>query len=165
MAVNTGSHKSSNSTQQSSGTKDIRSLLILLLVIVGALCAATAVYLPELQAASAPDMVLNRLLQKNAARSNKNCPRNLNQYLRLDNFEAGDKRMTIHYTLLEVSSSDINGDDLKPSVTREIRRGVCRERNSAELLKQGVAFVFAVHGKDGGLVFDYQVFYEDCEYT
>ena len=29
----------------------------------------------------------------------------------------------------------------------------------------GVAFVFAVHGKDGGLVFDYQVFYEDCEYT
>ncbi len=143
--------------------RDIRNMLMLLLVLVVILCGATAIFLPSLQAASNPDLLLNKLLKKNAEINNKKCPRNMNQHLRLDSFDAGNKKMTINYTLLNISSTDVNGDQMRPSVSRDIRKGVCTEANSAELLKEGVTFVFAVHGKDGGLIFDYQVQHEDCK--
>lgn len=143
--------------------RDVRVMLILLLVLVVILCGATAIFLPSLQAASNPDLLLNKLLKKNAEINNKKCPRNMNQHLRLDSFEAGNKKMTINYTLLNISSTDVNGNQMRPSVSRDIRKGVCTEANSAELLKEGVTFVFAVHGKDGGLIFDYQVQNEDCK--
>lgn len=143
--------------------RDVRVMLKLLLVLVMILCGAAAVFMPALQAASNPELVLNKQLRKSADSNNRKCPRNLNKYLRLDSFEAGNKKMTINYTLLNVSSTDVNGNELRPSVSRDIRKGVCTESNSAELLKQGVTFVFAVHGKDGGLIFDYQVQDEDCK--
>lgn len=143
--------------------RDVRVMLKLLLVLVMILCGAAAVFLPALQAASNPELLLNKQLRKSADSNNKKCPRNLNKYLRLDSFEAGNKKMTINYTLLNISSTDVNGNEMRPSVSRDIRKGVCTESNSAELLKQGVMFVFAVHGKDGGLIFDYQVQFEDCK--
>lgn len=143
--------------------RDVRVMLNLLLVLVVMLCGATAIFLPSLQAASNPDLLLNKLLKKNAEINNRKCPRNINQHLRLDSFEAGNKKMTINYTLLNISSTDVNGSQMRPSVSRDIRKGACTDANSAELLKEGVTFVFAVHGKDGGLIFDYQVQYEDCK--
>jgi hypothetical protein len=142
---------------------DIRVLVILLLVLVAGLCGASAICLPALKAASDPDLLLNKLLQKNADMNNKTCPRNLNPQLRLDGYVAGNKKMTINYTLLTASSTDVNGNDLRPSVSRNIREGLCNDKRAAELLKKDVAFVFAVHGNDGGLIFDYQVLNEDCD--
>lgn len=147
-----------------SANNEIIALVIILLVLVAGLCGATALYLPALKAASDPEMLLNKLLQRNADMNNKTCPRNLNPHLRLDGYEAGNKKMIMNYTLVEFNSTEVNGNDLRPSVSRDIRRGLCREKNSADLLKKGVAFVFAVHGKDGGLIFDYQVVQEDCDY-
>jgi len=141
---------------------DIRVLVILLLVLVAGLGGASAICLPALKAASDPDLLLNKLLKKNADMNNKICPRTINPQLRLDNYVAGNKKMTINYTLLTVNATDVNGNDLRPSVSRNIRQGVCNDQNSAELLKKDVAFVFAVHGNDGGLIFDYQVVNEDC---
>lgn len=162
--------KSSNPAQSklanetNSVSRDIRSLLILLPILVVGLCTGTLAFMPELKAASDPDLLLNKFLKKNAIRSNKTCPRTVNPELRLDGFEAGNKKMIVRYTLVNFNASDVNGYDLRPRVSGDIRHGLCRETNSAELLKQGVAFVFAVHGKDGGLIFDYQVVHEDCEY-
>jgi len=143
--------------------RDIRVLVILLLVLVAGLCGASAIWQPALKAASDPDLLLNKLLQKNAEMNNKLCPRNVNPQLRLDGYEAGNKRMTINYTLLKVNAADVNGNNLRPSVSRGIRQGVCTDADSVELLKKDVAFVFAVYGNDGGLIFDYQVVNEDCE--
>lgn len=143
--------------------RDIRVLVVLLLVLVAGLCGASAFWQPALKAASDPDLLLNKLLQKNADLNNKMCPRNVNPQLRLDGYEAGNKRMTINYTLLTVTASDVNGNELRPSVSRSIREGVCRDEKSAALLKKDVAFVFAVYGNDGGLIFDYQVLNEDCD--
>lgn len=147
-----------------SANRDITALVVILVVLVAGLCGATAIYLPALQAASDPELLLNKLLSKNAEMNNKKCPRDINPQLRLDGFESGDKKMTINYTLLEVDSTAVNGNELRPYVSRDIRRQICREKNSSELLKKGVAFVFAVHGKDGGLIFDYQVLQKDCDY-
>lgn len=149
--------------ESSSATNDIRALVILLLVLVAGLCGATALFLPALKAASDPDLLLNKLLQKNADANNKTCPRNLNPQLRLDGYVAGNKRMTINYTLLNVDSTDVNGVELRSSVSRNIRQGVCKEKNSAELLKKDVAFVYVVHGKDSGQIFEYQVTKKECE--
>lgn len=146
-----------------SASRDIKMLLILLLVLVAGLCGATAIFLPALKAASDPDLLLNKQLQKTAAMNNKACPRNINPQLRLDGYVAGNKRMTINYTLVNVDSTDVNGFDLRSSVSRNIRQGVCKEANSVELLKKDVAFVFVVHGKDGALIFEYQVAKADCE--
>jgi hypothetical protein len=146
-----------------SGNNDIRKLVTILLVLMGGLCGATVIFMPALKAASDPDVLLNKFLLKNAEINNKTCPRDINQHLRLDRFEAGDKKMTINYTLLEYESTEVNGNELRPSVSRDIREGVCREEGSAALIKKGVAFVFAVHGKDGGLIFDYQVAQKDCD--
>ncbi len=147
-----------------SARNEIRSLVIILLVLVAGLCGFAALCLPALKAASDPDVLLNRLLVKNAEMNNKTCPRDLNPHLRLDGFEAGSKKMTINYTWLDHNATEVNGNEVRPFVSRDIRRGICREKNSAELLKKGVAFVFVVHGKDGGLIFDYQVLQADCEY-
>ncbi len=142
---------------------DLRALAILLLVLVAGLCGATAIFLPQLKAASDPDLLLNKLLQKNAELNNKTCPRTINPHLRLDSFAAGNKRITINYTLLSIDSTDVNGFQVQSSVSRDIREGICKTADSAQLLKKGVTFVFAVHGKDGGQIFDYQVAKDDCE--
>jgi len=147
----------------SPANKDIRALVILLLVLVASLCGATAIFLPELKAASDPDLLLNKMLQKNAEMNNKTCPRTINPQLRLDSYAAGNKRMTINFTLLTIDSTDVNGFQLQSSVSRNIREEVCKEADSAQLLKKGVSFVFAVHGKDGGQIFGYQVAKDDCE--
>ncbi len=139
-------------------------LLVLLLVLVASLAGATVVFLPDLKVALDPELVFNKKLQKVADAVNKKCPRKLGPDLRMDGFVAGNKRMTINYTLVNYESSDVNGAELRPSVSRDIRHSICREENSAELLKKGVSFVFVVHGKDGGLIFDYKVENEDCEY-
>ena len=153
-----------SATNAGSVNRDTRALVILLLVLVAGLCGASAFFQPALKAASDPDLLLNKLLKKNADMNNKICPRTLNPQLRLDNYVASNKKMTINYTLLTVPSTDVNGNELRPSVSRTIRQGVCNDVNSAELMKKDVAFVFAVHGNDGGLIFDYQVTNEDCEY-
>lgn len=159
-----GAAVKNTAAKQRSAAHDIKALVIVLAVLVAGLCGATAIFLPALQAASDPGVLLNKLLSKNAEMNNRKCPRDLNPQLRLDGFAAGDKKMTINYTLLEVDSTAVNGNDLRPYVSRDIRRQICRERNSSELLKKGVAFVFAVHGRDGGLIFDYQVLQKDCDY-
>lgn len=150
--------------KQHPANNDLKALVIILVALVAGLCGATAIYLPALKAASDPELLLNKLLLKNAEMNNKTCPRDINSQLRLDGFEAGNKKMTINYTLLEVDSTAVNGNELRPYVSRDIRREICKERNTSELLKKGVAFVFVVHGKDGGLIFDYQVLQADCDY-
>lgn len=146
-----------------SANNDIKALVILLLVLVAGLCGATAIFLPELKAASDPDLLLNKMLQKSAEMNNKTCPRTINPQLRLDSYVAGNKRMTINFTLLTIDSTDVNGFQVQSSVSRNIREDVCKEADSAQLLKKGGSFAFVVHGKDGGQIFDYQVTKDDCD--
>lgn len=102
-------------------------------------------------------------LQISADIANKNLPSMVDESMRWDSAVAGPgRKFTFLYTLLSWESTSFSEEDLHAQAGDRIRDGVCGNEDMQIWLRHGVAIVYEVRGKDGGVIGDIMIEEPNC---
>jgi hypothetical protein len=95
---------------------------------------------------------LNETLKITVDTLNKTLPTMLDKELRLDKVTSEDRKMTLHYTLVNFTNVSIPSDKLKSLMYDDIKLQVCADKDTIILLKKGMMLDYKYNGKDKKLI-------------
>ena len=103
------------------------------------------------------------VLQQMAEELNSGLPMMVDKETRLDRVSAGpDKKVTYHYTLITLASSDVTPQQLRSAMDDKAKNYVCTTEDMRGFRENGVVVSYSYRGKDGGVIGDISVYPRDC---
>ncbi len=121
-----------------------------------ALCFAT------LAGSAAADRLTDDLVRV-AEQANKQLPKTLDADTVLDHVTAGPgRRLTYHYKLTRMSTGSMNSTRFNEKFHSDFVKGMCAQRDRAQLFKVGLVAVAMVDDMDGASVAKLAVTGKDC---
>jgi len=95
---------------------------------------------------------LNETLKITVDTLNKTLPSMLDEELRLDKVTSEDRKMTLHYTLVNFTNASMSADKLKSLMYDDIKLQVCADKDTIMLLKKGMMLDYNYNGKDKKMI-------------
>ena len=110
--------------------------------------------------------ITESMLAEVAKQLNPSLPVQVNEQVRWDSVSAGPgKRLNLHYTAIDVTSRQLQGDDLtafQRTFQDEVVSGSCQQSEVLLLLQNGIAMGIHLNGSDGRPISDFQFTAADC---
>jgi hypothetical protein len=109
------------------------------------------------------DASVDDALVKVSAQMNKKMPIAVDQDTRLDSVSAEPgKHLTYHYTLVSVSSSDVDQAKFNKLIKPQLKTRLCESVEMKKFLKNGVTISYLYRGNDGHLIGGAEFSPSDC---
>lgn len=104
------------------------------------------------------------MLTQMATELSSGLPIMIDNETRLDKMSAGpDKKITYHYTLVRLESSDITAQQLRSAREHGVIAYVCTNEDMKAFRENGVVVSYSYRGNDGGVIGDILVYPRDCK--
>jgi hypothetical protein len=124
-------------------------------IVAIAIGLAVATYVVPLTLGGFKHTRINQGLVAACVQINKECPKAIDEYTRLDSAFSGEMEITYHYTVLNLADEDVM--KAKDNIIKVNTETVMTKPETRRLIDQGVTMRYVYQNAKGAKLFDFQV--------
>ncbi len=129
-----------------------------ILYVILALIVASAVYFVPTFLKDPFEKIKNEVLQ-----TNKTLPKMVDEETRFDLVQFVDKKIENHYTLVNITKSEIDIEKMLPNVRESLKNSICTKQNLLDNLSKDVEYSFTYKDKNSELISTIVITKSDCK--
>lgn len=104
------------------------------------------------------EKIKNEVLQ-----TNKTLPKMVDEETRFDLVQFVDKKIENHYTLVNITKSEIDVEKMLPNVRESLKNSICTKQNLLDNLSKDVEYSFTYKDKNSELISTVVITKIDCK--
>ena len=129
-----------------------------ILYVILALIVASAVYFIPTFLKDPFEKIKNEVLQ-----TNKTLPKMVDEETRFDLVQFVDKKIENHYTLVNITKSEIDVEKMLPGVKESLKSSICTKQNLLDNLSKDLEYSFTYKDKNSELISTIVITKSDCK--
>lgn len=129
-----------------------------ILYVILALIVSSAVYFVPTFLKDPFEKIKNEVLQ-----TNKTLPKMVDEETRFDLVQFVDKKIENHYTLVNITKSEIDVEKMLPGVKESLKSSICTKQNLLDNLSKDLEYSFTYKDKNSELISTIVITKSDCK--